>query len=210
MTPRPRGASRSHRAPLRFLLCLVLVVATLVLQRFQVADHEVVGPITSSGEHGEVVATDEFTVEVTDVRLADTVTDTAHLEPETVEANGVWVLVGASVTATRSPIRATRVELEMADGTTYSESTWFQSAISGSTEFATALPTHGTFVFEVPEDRLDSPSLLLTHTDRGGARLAAQASVDLGIDADDLEGERGGAELAEPETRLGESTDAPA
>ncbi|GAA1463752.1 hypothetical protein NE857_00225 [Nocardiopsis exhalans] len=201
---------RTRNTPLRFALCLALVVATLALHRFQVADHDIVGPITTSGERDEEVATDDFTVEVTDVRLADTVVDTARLDPEPVEANGVWVVVEARVTATHSPINATRVALETADGTTYSASTWFQSSLNGSTRFSTAMTTQGVFVFEAPEDRLDSPALVLTNTNRSGSRLAAQASVDLGVDADDLKGERGEVELTEPETRTGESSDAPA
>ncbi|WP_017583891.1 hypothetical protein [Nocardiopsis valliformis] len=201
---------RTRNTPLRFALCLALVVATLALHRFQVADHDIVGPITTSGERDEAVATDDFTVEVTDVRLADTVVDTARLDPEPVEANGVWVVVEARVTATHSPINATRVALETADGTTYSASSWFQSALSGSTRFPTAMTTQGVFVFEAPEDRLDSPALVLTNTNGSGSRLAAQASVALGIDADDLKGERGEVELTEPETRMGESSVAPA
>ncbi|QRN81165.1 MAG: hypothetical protein JK586_06790 [Nocardiopsis sp. BM-2018] len=201
--------SHARSTPLRFVLCLVLVVATLALQRFQVADHDIVGPITTSGELGEVVATDDFTIEVTDVQLADTVIDTARIEPEAVGANGVWVVVWTRVTATHSPIRSTRVVLETADGTTYSTASWFQSSLRGSEGFPTALPTHGAFVFEVPEDRLDSPTMVFTNTNGTGSRLAAQAAVDLGIDAKDLEGELGEVELTEPETRMGERTDAP-
>ncbi|MFI6579136.1 hypothetical protein ACIBFB_25400 [Nocardiopsis sp. NPDC050513] len=202
-------ARRRGRRPLRLVLCVALGGAVLALQWLRVADHDVLGPIASSGDRGSVVATDEFTVEVTDVRVAGTVTDSSPLSPEPIEANGVWVVVWVRVTATREPLTVTRAELEMADRTTYAASLWFRDALSGGTEFPTAVPVRGAFVFEVPEDRVDRPSLVFTHTGGSGSRLAAQASVDLGVDAAAVTGATVDVELAPPERGRGEAADAP-
>ncbi|WP_116247971.1 hypothetical protein [Nocardiopsis sp. FIRDI 009] len=202
MRPRP-----PNRRSLRFALCVALGAAVLGLQWLRTAEHGVVGPIDTEGRRSAAVATDEFTVEVTDVRVTGTVTDTSGLAPQPVEANGVWVVVWVRVTATGTTLDATSAELVMADRTTYSPSLWFRDALDGDTAFPAAVPVHGAFVFEVPEDRLDRPSLALTHVGGADPRLAARATVGLGIDAADVAGDRSGVTLTPPERRPEEAAE---
>ena len=194
--------------PLTVVVCLLLAVGIAVLQHFVVAKDKMVDPISTSGSAEEPVVTDDFTLDVDRVDLSTSLRATDNLgDPaEPVEANGVWVLVWARMTAERTTMVHFPAELRMKDGTTYFEPSWFPDAMERAT-LSPGLPLYGAFVFEVPEEKIDDPSLIVTHAPGFESRLGAQADVDLKLTDTSPSDEP--ADLLPPQIRTGEDTDAP-
>ncbi|MFE9244759.1 hypothetical protein [Nocardiopsis sp. NPDC006938] len=164
---------------LSILTCVVLVVLIAVLQRFVVSDEDMTGPITTKGDAGTTVDADDFTVRVTETELVSSLE--VPDEAGAVQANGVWVVVWADVTAAHEPIGNLRSELLMKDGTTYVERGWFSESLDRQV-LSPGLTLHGAFVFEVPSERIEEPALVITNAQGYDSRLGAQARVDLGVD----------------------------
>lgn len=203
------SASTSRRSrPASVFLSLALVCLIFFVQQFVVTQEELMGPIPTSGDRESAVVTDDFTVEVTGVDVSS-----ALLAPSSgggegatpLEANGVWVVAWARVTAARTTIDSLSAQLRMGDDTVYSERDWFPDTL-GRTPFSPGLPQEGAFVFEVPENRFDDPTLVLTHTPGYDDRLSAQATIDLGLPTAEPTGEP--VTLRPPQIRM-EDSDAP-
>lgn len=185
---------------------LVLVVVIVALQRFVVAEKDQLDPIATSGTADAAVTTDDFTTEVVETGVSTTLEAVgAEGAPEQVEANGVWVAVWARVTAAHTTIDPMHAELRMDDGTVYSERGWFTESLDRA-EFSPGITVYGAFVFEVPEDKLDRPALLLTNATGLDRRLGAQADIDLGL-TDPAPSDEPIA-LLPPEVQMGDSADA--
>ncbi len=188
-------------------VCLVLVVLIAVLQNFTVSRNDMTGPIVTSGDAGATVTTDDFTVDIADTDVTTALEVSTGLDggTEAVEANGTWVVVWATMTATHSTMHNFPAELQMKDGTTYFERGWFSDTFKGEV-LSPGIPVYGAFVFEVPVDRVEGPSLVVTNTQAFERRLAAQATVGLGLDTPEPSDEP--AVLLPPEVRTGEDSHA--
>lgn len=195
--------------------CLAMVALIAALQHFVMDREDMVEPITTSGVATEAVNTDDFTVEITEVELTDSLSisdglsmsesDGLDAVDEVVEANGAWVVVWARLTATHSTIDTFPAELQMKDGTTYFERGWFFDSIDRET-LSPGIPLHGAFVFEVPVERIEEPVLVVTNAHAYDGRLSAQASVDLALT--DTEPADEPAVLRPPEVQTEEDTHA--
>src|SRR5690606_36570485 len=106
---------------------------------------------------------------------------------------------------THSTMHNFPAELLMKDGTTYFERGWFPDTFKGQV-LSPGIPVYGAFVFEVPADRVSEPSLVVTNAHAFESRLAAQASVGLGLTTTDPSVEP--AALLPPEVRTGEDSHA--
>ncbi|RKS06477.1 hypothetical protein DFP74_2109 [Nocardiopsis sp. Huas11] len=185
---------------------VVLVVVIIFLQRFVVAEKDELAPIATSGTADAAVATDDFTAEVVETGVSTTLeTVGADGATEQVEANGVWAVVWVRVTAEHTTVDTMHAELRMDDGTLYSERGWFTDSLDRA-DFSPGITVFGAFVFEVPQDRLDQPSLLLTNATGLDRRLGAQADIDLGL-TDPAPSDEPIA-LLPPEVQMGDSADA--
>lgn len=173
-------------------------------------EDDLVNPITTAGRADPAVSTDDFTIEVSEVDFTTVLEVSSGLDggTEVIEANRAWVAAWARVTATHSTIRHFPAELRMKDGTTYFECGWFDDSLAQET-FSPGLPLHGAFVFEVPVDRFEEPTLVVTHAFGLDRRLGAQATVDLELTTTEATDEP--ATLFPPEVRTretGEDADA--
>ncbi|CAL9493408.1 hypothetical protein SUDANB121_03303 [Nocardiopsis dassonvillei] len=202
MRSKPR--SGPGRRVLAFVLCVGLIAAILFAQRFIVTGQALVAPVATAGARGAAVATRAFEAEVTRVDVAAEIEVTGSVigEPEKVPANGVWVVVWTRVNALEDTVHGVSAELRMSGGVVYEERGWFWASLEQAT-FSPGIPQRGAFVFEVPADRLDGPTLVLTHRPGFERRLSSQVEIDLGgVDAEP------GADavvLAAPEIDMGES-----
>ncbi|MFC3999916.1 hypothetical protein ACFOVU_28650 [Nocardiopsis sediminis] len=157
-------------------------------------------PISTSGGIGSTVDARQFTIEVQDVRFARTITDDAGGDDfgavsEPIEANGVWVIVLATIESTRSTMSSVTAELDTGDDYTYSGTAWSANVFeSSSPSLSPGRPVTGAFAFEVPEDRLTELSLRATVSESADERLAAQADIDLGLSGSELTENVDGAE----------------
>lgn len=173
------------RRVLSFVLCVGLIAAIFVAQRFIVSRQAQMDPIATSGAQGAVVATRAFEAEVTRVDVAAEIEVTSSIigDAEKVSANGVWVVVWTRVTALEDTVYGIPAELRMADGVVYGERGWFWASMERAT-FSPAIPQRGAFVFEVPAERLNKPTLVLTHRPGYEGRLSSRVEIDLGeVDA---------------------------
>ncbi|MEU3308815.1 hypothetical protein ACWGSK_26670 [Nocardiopsis sp. NPDC055551] len=194
--------------PLTVVVCVLLAAGITLCQHFVVAKDKMVEPIGTSGSAREPVVTDDFTLEIDRVDLSTSLsaTDAFGESTEPVEANGVWVLVWARMTAEHTTMVGFPAELRMKDGTTYFEPSWFPDAMDRAT-LSPGLPLYGAFVFEVPEKEIDEPSLVVTNAPGFEGRLGAQAAVDLELTDTSPSDEP--AELLPPQIQAGEDIDAP-
>ncbi|WP_073381787.1 hypothetical protein [Nocardiopsis flavescens] len=205
MTVRSRSAP--GRRLLAFVLCVGLTAAIFTAQRFIVSGEARTGPIATAGAQGAVVATRAFEAEVDRVDVASEieVTGSSIGDAERVAANGVWVVVWTRVTALENTVHGIPAELRMADGVVYGERGWFRASLERAT-FSPAIPQRGAFVFEVPAERLDGPTLVLTHRPGYEQRLSSRVEIDLGGVA--AEPGPDAVVLTEPEIDMGEASDA--
>ena len=194
--------------PLTVVVCVLLTAGIALCQHFVVAKDKMVEPISTSGSAEEPVVTDDFTLEIDRVDLSTSLsaTDSFGESTEPAEANGVWVLVWARMTAEHTTMAEFPAELRMKDGTTFFEPGWFPDAMDRAT-LSPGLPLYGAFVFEVPEKEIDEPSLVVTNAPGFEGRLGAQAAVDLKLTETSPSDEP--AELLPPQIQTGEDIDAP-
>ena len=176
----PQSRPGFGRRALNLVLCLGLIAAIFFVQRFIVANDALVEPVATAGAQGSVVSSRAFEAEVTGVDVTSEIEVTGSVlgDAEKVPANGVWVVVWARVTALEDTMHGVSAELRMADGVVYEERGWFWASLDRGT-FSPAIPQRGAFVFEVPPDRLDGPTLVLTHRPGYEERLSSRVEVAL-------------------------------
>ncbi|GAA3730003.1 hypothetical protein HDA32_006030 [Spinactinospora alkalitolerans] len=179
-----------------FLRRAAHVAASLLLLALIVAAHglipthdDLTAPISHSGTIGGTVDAERFTLDVDKVELARSVSDEEALGGvEGLEANGVWVVVWATLTSTDATVSVGGTLLEMGDGYSYSANTRLSNTFNNlGIVLNPGLPRYGAFVFEVPEERLSSPTLRVSVQESLDDRLSAQASVDLGLSESDID-----------------------
>ncbi|QVQ50436.1 hypothetical protein J4H86_16060 [Spiractinospora alimapuensis] len=101
------------------------------------------------------------------------------------EAEGLWVVVDLTVTATDRGLTVdTPALLDVADGLSYG-SVGLDYTMENY-QISPGIPASGSLAFEVPQERLEDPTLRFV---AGGidSRLAGEAKVDLGLEESDLD-----------------------
>jgi hypothetical protein len=167
-------------------LTVAVLVAIVALYRWTPDQKDIQDPTPVGGIVGRVVKTPRFDLTVNDVRVGkklkipfstpdrDTLTD--------------FVVVDATVNATREPMHINSVKIRAADGTTYlgsNRSGLDQVDLTGS-EFSPDIPVRGSFVVEMPADKVPGATLLVMEKSIFND-LEPQVTVPLGKDAPKLE-----------------------
>ncbi|PSK99371.1 hypothetical protein CLV63_10394 [Murinocardiopsis flavida] len=171
-------------------MSLVLVALLITAHSYFITPEQETAPIAHTGARGDVVDAGRFTMKVGKVRLAESVAEESFGGPELQKAKGVWVVVEAAVEPTLSPMQAGTPTLTNGDDFEFLAGTQLTTTIDqSSVPFEPGIPRRGFLVFEIPTKRLTPPLTLRMHmTDNGlDDRLAAEAQIDLGLDAGDIE-----------------------
>ncbi|GAA1095549.1 hypothetical protein [Nocardiopsis composta] len=216
--PAPRPDRRRSGRASTVLASAVLLALLLGAQALRIHDDEArTAPMEVSGTASEAVDARSFTVEVVDVAFARSVYDASRLSvgdedeadaaaaEDAIEANGVWVVVTADITAAERPLNRVNAELETGEGTTYSSSTMSVNALGSISDvFSPGIPRRGAVVFELPPERLSSPSVRFNVHSGLDKRLSGSALVDLELSGSELKKAVDGAEeaLAVPQSEI--------
>ncbi|GAB3453811.1 hypothetical protein GCM10027570_33330 [Streptomonospora sediminis] len=183
----PSSAARSALTAFATLVLLSLIVTA---QSLVPPETHATEPIPHSGDVGETVDARQFTITVKKVRFAETVADGGGGigSSAPVEANGVWVVATAELTAASAPLGTIDAELVMGDGYTYSSSEWLSNGLAGGfgTTLSPGISVTGALVFEVPTDRLKDPTLQVNARESLDDRLSARADISLGLNGTEL------------------------
>ncbi|QBI51933.1 DUF4352 domain-containing protein [Streptomonospora litoralis] len=177
------------------LLSLIVMAQSLVPD-----DTLATEPIAYSGEIGEPVDAERFTVRVERVRIAETAVDEDGLGSSgPIEAKGVWLVATAEITSATAPLLHIDAALVMGDGYVYSANRWLSNDMAGGTgtTLDPGIPVTGALAFEVPKKRLKDPTLQVSARQSIDGRLSARADVDLGLSGSELD-----RRLAQPEDRV--------
>ncbi|GAA1258535.1 hypothetical protein GCM10009677_06600 [Sphaerisporangium rubeum] len=176
------------RAVLGVLTAASLFVAIVVVQRATPSVDQRYGPIVSRGRLGEQVDTTAFRFRVDRVQLATSIrmTDDFGFVRDPSSTSGVWVVVWATVVATREEMAVQGTRLRTPDGTEYLANSSIFSTLD-KTPLQPGIPMYGPMLFEIPEDRL-AGTWLAVRRHSGGARaldtLGPAIDVDLGLSAE--------------------------
>ncbi|MFW5415493.1 hypothetical protein J0910_02370 [Nocardiopsis sp. CNT-189] len=218
--PAPRPGRRRPGRVSTALASAVLLALLLGAQALRIHDDEDrTAPIEVSGSASEAVDARSFTVEVVDVAFARSVYDAsgfsfggdeadAGAAEGAIEANGVWVVVTADITAAERPLDRVEAELETGEGTTYGTSGASVNALGSIGDaFSPGIPRRGAVVFELPPERLASPSVRFNVFSGLDRRLSGSALVDLELSGSELKKAVGGAEeaVAVPQSEIREA-----
>ncbi|TQN28670.1 hypothetical protein FHX37_4029 [Haloactinospora alba] len=180
--------SRFVHWTLTTVISATLIAAIMGAHRMIPSAEELTEPVTYSGTAGTAVDAERFTLTVDKVQLARSAADADSTGgPQPIEANGVWVIVWATVESTRTTLTSVHPELDTGTGATYSGSSWLNNTLSGTAaRFDPGIPRYGAFAFEVPEDQLADPALRVALSESAETRLAAQAEADLELEGEEL------------------------
>lgn len=176
------------RAVLGMLTAAALFVAIVAVQRATPSVDQRYGPIVSRGRLGEQVDTTAFRFRVDRVRLAASIrmTDDFGFVRDPISTSGVWVIVWATVVATREEVAIQGTRLRASDGTEYSVNSSIFSTLD-KTPLQPGIPMYGPMLFEIPKDRL-AGAWLAVRQHSGDARaldtLGPAIDVDLGLSAE--------------------------
>lgn len=182
--PKPRG--RLSRLALTTLGSLTLVVLIGLARWLMLAPTEETEPMSYTGTADAEVDADRFTVTVDEIEFAHDLQGAATFDEggESFAADGVWLVVRTTVTATTEPIHLSDpVLLESGDGHTYAAVTEVQPGLNP--QLNPGIPSEQFHAFEVSEDRLSEPTLRLTAGELD-TRLSAEAVVDLQLNDAEL------------------------
>jgi hypothetical protein len=171
----------SGRKLLNIALTLAVLVAIVGLYRLTPTQKDIQEPVAVKGIVDRPVHTPRFDLTVKDVKVAkklkiqgtarDTLTD--------------FVIVDAIVTAKREPIHLNKVQIRASDGVTYlgaNRNGLGEIDLTGF-QFAPDIPVHGSFVVEMPADKV--PGATLQVMEKAILNdLEAQVTVPLGIKGD--------------------------
>ncbi|MEO3810377.1 hypothetical protein ABGB17_15365 [Sphaerisporangium sp. B11E5] len=174
-----------RRAVLGALTAAALLAAIIVVQRATPSVDQRYAPIVSRGRLGEQVNTTAFQFRVDRLQLARSVrmTDDYGLVGRPRSTPGVWLVVWATVAATREAVIVQGTRLRTADGTEYMANTSILHTLE-KTPLQPGMPVYGPMLFEIPEDRL-AGAWLAVRQHSGGANaldtLGPAVDVDLGV-----------------------------
>ncbi|MFF0338198.1 hypothetical protein [Kribbella sp. NPDC004875] len=176
----------STRKLLNVALTLGVLVAIVGLYRLTPTQKDIQQPTPVRGIVGRAVKTPRFDLTVDDVRVGKKLR-IPHSTPDR-DSLTDFVVVDATVTATQEPVHIQNVRIRSSDGVTYlgaNRSGLDQVDLTGS-EFAPDIPTRGSFVVEMPADKVPGATLLVMEKSILND-LEPQVTVPLGEDAPQLQ-----------------------
>ncbi|GAB2676475.1 hypothetical protein [Kribbella swartbergensis] len=163
-------------------LTLVVLVAIVGLYRLTPTQKDIQEPVAVTGVVGRAVKTPRFDLTVEGVRVGRTLRLPGAAKARDTLSN--FVVVDAVVTATREPIHLASVRIVGSDGVTYlaaNRSGLDRVDLTGF-EFAPDIPVRGSFVVELPADKLPGATLQVMEKAIFND-LEPQATIPLGIDS---------------------------
>ncbi|RZT28736.1 hypothetical protein EV649_2520 [Kribbella sp. VKM Ac-2569] len=167
-------------------LTLAVLVAIVALYRFTPTQQDIQQPTSVNGIVGRAVQTPRFDLTVDDVRVGKKL----RIPRSTPDRDSLttFVVVDASVTAKREPMHIFDIRIRSADGVTYlgaNRSGLDRFDLTGI-EFAPDIPARGSFVVEMPADKVPGATLLVMEKSILND-LEPQVTVPLGSDTPKLE-----------------------
>jgi hypothetical protein len=168
-------------------LTLLVLVAIVALYRWTPTQQDIQQPVAVNGEVGKPVHTPRFDLTVNGVRTSKKLR-VPRTTPDR-DTLSDFVVIDATVKATKEPIHIGKVEIRTSDGVTYlgSDRSGLQDADLTGFQFAPDIPAHGSFVVEMPADQLPGAVLLVTEK-QFFTELEPQATIPLGVKKDQLAG----------------------
>lgn len=140
-------------------------------------------PLMTKGHVGTAVDTPEFSVKVGKVDVASAISKPEILgKPKVMKSLGLFVIVQLEMKSNEKPFQPGHIRLITRGGVAYDETG--RPEIPGpSDEYQPMLWAPAMYVFEIPKDRLAGIRLVIGNSELLND-LSSEASVDLGIDAD--------------------------
>jgi hypothetical protein len=184
-------------------LALALAWAAVALQGAHWTYERSYGPFVKNGVIGRTVTEPRFTIRVEQVRSARTIRvpeGRYGAKPRIIPANGVFVVVIATVAARRSPVYVAAARLHTRYGDYWTTDKLGGGILSGPAvtplgyvRFQPGMPRRGVYLFDVPPGALAGARLHVSDRDVDDApfgfyrddpvRFSADAHIDLGITA---------------------------
>jgi hypothetical protein len=167
-------------------LTIAVLVAIVGLYRLTPTQQDIQQPTPVQGIVGRAVQTPRFDLTVDDVRLGKKLR-VPHTTPDR-DSLTAFVVIDATVTANREPMHLFGIKIRSADGITYlgsNRSGLDQVDLTG-TQFAPDIPVRGSFVVEMPADKVPGATLLVMEKSILND-LEPQVTVPLGDDAPKLQ-----------------------
>ncbi|MDX2974072.1 hypothetical protein PWY87_18180 [Kribbella solani] len=163
-------------------LTLAVLVAIVGLYRLTPTQKDIQQPTPVRGIVGRAVQTPRFDLTVDSIRIGKKLR-IPHSTPDR-DTLTDFVVVDASVTANREPLHIADVRIRSADGVTYlgSNRNGLDQVDLTGTEFAPDIPVRGSFVVEMPADKVPGATLLVMEKPILND-LEPQVTVPLGSDA---------------------------
>lgn len=158
-------------------LAAVVLAAMITLHRTTPGPNEFEQPVEVNGSLGRTVRTPLFDLTVDKVRAGKELDVPKYKDDLTTATD--FVVVDAIVTATRKPILLGTVRVRTEDGDMYlaSERKGFDRGDLGSSELAPGITERGSFVIEMPADKLKGSRLEVIES--SADRFEPQATVPL-------------------------------
>jgi len=163
-------------------LTLAVLVAIVGLYRFTPTQKDIQEPVAVNGVVGRAVKTPRFELTVEAVRVGRKLRLPGSSKDRDTLSN--FVVVDAVVTATREPIHLASVRIVGSDGVTYlgaNRSGLDQVDLTGF-EFAPDIPVRGSFVVELPADKVPGATLQVMEKAIFND-LEPQPTIPLGVDS---------------------------
>ncbi len=162
---------------------VALLALAMWLQTRLPTDEEQQAPLATEGRTGQDVTTAGFTVRVREVRLAKSVQGRyPALGDKPTTTKGIFVIVYATVTSLREPLKLDYAELRTADGLSYTQTGRLDLGIANERAFQALFPTPKVFAFELPPGKLAGARLVTGHWYAPYKReYAPEVSIDLGF-----------------------------
>jgi hypothetical protein len=172
----------SGRKLVNVALTLAVLVAIVGLYRLTPTQKDIQEPVAMNGMIGRAVKTPRFELTVESVRVGRTLRLPGSTNAR--DTLSSFVVVDALVVATREPIHLASVRIKASDGVTYlgaNRSGLDRVDLTGF-EFAPDIPVRGSFVIELPADKLPGATLQVMEKAIFND-LEPQATISLGFDA---------------------------
>ena len=167
-------------------LTLAVLVAIVALYRWTPTQKDIQDPTPVKGIVGRAVQTPRFDLTVNDVRVGKKLR-IPNSSPDR-DSLTDFVVVDATVVATREPMHIMGVKIRSADGVTYlgsNRSGLDEVDLTGS-EFSPDIPVRGSFVVEMPADKVPGATFLVMEKSILND-LEPQVTVPLGNETPKLE-----------------------
>ncbi|WP_112247756.1 hypothetical protein [Kribbella monticola] len=170
-------------------LTVFVLVAIIALYRWTPTQQDFQQPVAVNGVIGKPVHTPRFDLTVDGVRISKKLR-VPRTTPDR-DTLSDFVVIDATVKATKEPIHLGKVQIRTSDGYLYlgSNRSGLQEADLTGFQFAPDIPARGSFVVEMPADKLPGAVLLVTEKPFF-TELEPQATISLGVKKDQLAGLR--------------------